>query len=84
MEDGNARHSFSMFFWCAAEAELQISAPEGPFKGRNMEKVPVNCKRNLLIYTSINDKIDGNCEARLMGLNSFDNYIKGGLLWLTL
>ena len=25
----------------------------------------------------------GNCEARLMGLNSFDNYIKGGL-WLTL
>ncbi|ERI76720.1 hypothetical protein CLOSYM_02460 [[Clostridium] symbiosum ATCC 14940] len=38
MEDGNARHSFSMFFWCAAEAELQISAPEGPFKGRNMEK----------------------------------------------
>lgn len=48
------------------------------------KKVPVNCKRNLLIYTSINDKIDGNCEARLMGLNSFDNYIKGGLLWLTL
>ena len=38
MEDGNARQPFSMFFRCAAETELQISAPEGPFKGRNMEK----------------------------------------------
>jgi len=34
MENGNARQPFSMFFRCAAEAELQISAHEGPFKER--------------------------------------------------
>ena len=84
MEDGNV----SSHSPCLLGAPRKLSCKSLHQRGRSREeiwkKVPVKCKRNLLIYTSINDKIDGNCEARLMGLNRFDNYIKGGLLWLTL